>query len=192
MKSSLLDRWYIRECPKYYKLNNRAAAAEWLSAKHPLPFVLACTAERYFRVDRAQEHLHYVTDVGGSEELFVLDTGSSGAPQTPDDDSSGMAAGAPKVSSPAPTSDAPSSRPQSQVAMDKNGHHQPTMASQGNDLRGPPRKVEPMRYFSYLSHFILRTDFSLGWLFGIVIDDQWCVGTCGSAFCNCACVVGYF
>ncbi|XP_046395493.1 eye-specific diacylglycerol kinase isoform X2 [Ischnura elegans] len=107
-------------------------------------FVDSCTAERYFRVDRAQEHLHYVTDVGGSEELFVLDTGSSGAPQTPDDDSSGMAAGPPKVSNPAPTSDAPSSRPQSQVAMDKNGHHQPTMASQGNDLRGPPRKVEPM------------------------------------------------
>lgn len=41
----------------------------------------ACTAERFFRVDRAQEHLHYLTDVA-SEALYVLDT----LPQTPDDE----------------------------------------------------------------------------------------------------------
>ena len=35
----------------------------------PLP---ACTAERFFRIDRAQEHLHYVTDIC-TEDLFVLD-----------------------------------------------------------------------------------------------------------------------
>lgn len=43
--------------------------------------VVACTAERFFRVDRAQEHLHYLTDVA-NEALYVLDT----LPQTPDDE----------------------------------------------------------------------------------------------------------
>ncbi|XP_071452810.1 eye-specific diacylglycerol kinase isoform X2 [Hetaerina americana] len=112
-------------------------------------FVDSCTAERYFRVDRAQEHLHYVTDVGGSEELFVLDTGSSGAPQTPDDDSSAMAmaaAGAPKINNPVstPASEGSTPQPQSQVVIEKNEHHPPpTMASQSNDLRGQPRKANP-------------------------------------------------
>ncbi|XP_050694197.1 eye-specific diacylglycerol kinase-like isoform X2 [Eriocheir sinensis] len=35
-------------------------------------FVDSCTAERFFRIDRAQEHLHYVTDIC-TEDLFVLD-----------------------------------------------------------------------------------------------------------------------
>ncbi|XP_075234118.1 retinal degeneration A [Lycorma delicatula] len=46
-------------------------------------FVDSCTAERFFRVDRAQEHLHYVTDIA-SESLFILDPLSA---QTPDDES---------------------------------------------------------------------------------------------------------
>lgn len=32
----------------------------------------ACTAERFFRVDRAQEHLHYVVDIC-NEDLYILD-----------------------------------------------------------------------------------------------------------------------
>ncbi|XP_046665823.1 eye-specific diacylglycerol kinase isoform X2 [Homalodisca vitripennis] len=44
-------------------------------------FVDSCTAERFFRVDRAQEHLHYLTDIS-NEALYVLDT----LPQTPDDE----------------------------------------------------------------------------------------------------------
>ena len=32
----------------------------------------ATTAERFFRIDRAQEHLHYVTDIS-SEDLYILD-----------------------------------------------------------------------------------------------------------------------
>lgn len=32
----------------------------------------ACTAERFFRIDRAQEQLHYVTDVA-VEAIYVLD-----------------------------------------------------------------------------------------------------------------------
>lgn len=43
--------------------------------------VPACTAERFFRVDRAQEHLHYLTDIS-TEALYVLDT----LPQTPEDE----------------------------------------------------------------------------------------------------------
>ena len=34
--------------------------------------ILATTAERFFRIDRAQEHLHYVTDIS-SESLYILD-----------------------------------------------------------------------------------------------------------------------
>ncbi|XP_064629460.1 diacylglycerol kinase zeta-like isoform X4 [Lineus longissimus] len=32
----------------------------------------ATTAERFFRIDRAQEHLHYITDIS-SEDLYILD-----------------------------------------------------------------------------------------------------------------------
>ena len=35
-------------------------------------FFIATTAERFFRIDRAQEHLHYVTDIS-SEDLYILD-----------------------------------------------------------------------------------------------------------------------
>ncbi|ELT95564.1 hypothetical protein CAPTEDRAFT_165134 [Capitella teleta] len=35
-------------------------------------FVDSTTAERFFRIDRGQEHLHYVTDIS-SEDLYILD-----------------------------------------------------------------------------------------------------------------------
>lgn len=35
-------------------------------------FVDSCTAERFFRVDRAQEHLHFLMDVA-AEQLFILE-----------------------------------------------------------------------------------------------------------------------
>lgn len=44
-------------------------------------FVDSCTAERFFRIDRAQEHLHYLTDIA-HEALFVLNTTA----QTPDEE----------------------------------------------------------------------------------------------------------
>ncbi|XP_063233449.1 eye-specific diacylglycerol kinase isoform X2 [Bacillus rossius redtenbacheri] len=47
-------------------------------------FVDSCTAERFFRVDRAQEHLHYVMDIG-TDHLYVLDAEQALA-QTPDDE----------------------------------------------------------------------------------------------------------
>ena len=40
--------------------------------KRMLLRVAATTAERFFRIDRAQEHLHYVTDIS-SESLYILD-----------------------------------------------------------------------------------------------------------------------
>lgn len=36
-------------------------------------------------MDRAQEHLHYVTDIA-NEIIFILDSDSPTMPQTPDDD----------------------------------------------------------------------------------------------------------
>ncbi|GLG97482.1 Eye-specific diacylglycerol kinase [Gryllus bimaculatus] len=42
-------------------------------------FLDCCTAERFFRVDRAQEHLHYVTDVA-ADQLFVLDAAEAARP----------------------------------------------------------------------------------------------------------------
>jgi diacylglycerol kinase (ATP) len=46
----------------------------------------ACTAERFFRVDRAQENLHYVTDIA-SDCIYVLDQECATMPQTPEDES---------------------------------------------------------------------------------------------------------
>ncbi|GAB0095419.1 Ankyrin repeat-containing domain [Sergentomyia squamirostris] len=48
-------------------------------------FVDSCTAERFFRVDRAQEHLHYLTDIA-NEALFILDQDCPTMPQTPEDE----------------------------------------------------------------------------------------------------------
>lgn len=45
----------------------------------------ACTAERFFRVDRAQENLHYVTDIA-TDVIYVLDQECPTLPQTPEDD----------------------------------------------------------------------------------------------------------
>ncbi|XP_059617660.1 eye-specific diacylglycerol kinase [Phlebotomus argentipes] len=48
-------------------------------------FVDSCTAERFFRVDRAQEHLHYLTDIA-NEALYILDQDCLTMPQTPEDE----------------------------------------------------------------------------------------------------------
>ena len=37
-----------------------------------LASVSATTAERFFRIDRSQENLHYITDIS-SEDLYILD-----------------------------------------------------------------------------------------------------------------------
>ncbi|XP_048526386.1 eye-specific diacylglycerol kinase isoform X2 [Dendroctonus ponderosae] len=48
-------------------------------------FVDSCTAERFFRIDRAQENLHYVMDIA-SENLYILECGGGTVPQTPEDE----------------------------------------------------------------------------------------------------------
>lgn len=48
-------------------------------------WVSACTAERFFRIDRAQENLHYVMDIA-SENLYILECGGGTVPQTPEDE----------------------------------------------------------------------------------------------------------
>lgn len=59
-----------------------------------------CTAERFFRIDRAQEHLHYVTDIA-LDTIYLLDPDAGapsaagvGQPQTPDTETAGVTAGA--------------------------------------------------------------------------------------------------
>ncbi|XP_040172238.1 eye-specific diacylglycerol kinase isoform X3 [Anopheles arabiensis] len=48
-------------------------------------FIDSCTAERFFRVDRAQENLHFITDIA-NDCVFVLDQESPTLPQTPEDE----------------------------------------------------------------------------------------------------------
>lgn len=45
-------------------------------------WISAVTAERFFRIDKAQENLHYSTDIG-HENIYILDA----APLTPDTES---------------------------------------------------------------------------------------------------------
>lgn len=52
-----------------------------------MPSLLACTAEHYFRIDRAQEHLHYICDIA-IDELYILDHEAATMPQTPDQERS--------------------------------------------------------------------------------------------------------
>ncbi|KAK6625681.1 hypothetical protein RUM43_005980 [Polyplax serrata] len=61
-------------------------------------FIDSCTAERFFRIDRAQEHLHYVADIA-SDILFILDpekyiSASDEDLQTPNTASPGSITGA--------------------------------------------------------------------------------------------------
>ncbi|XP_070500338.1 eye-specific diacylglycerol kinase [Chironomus tepperi] len=48
-------------------------------------FIDSCTAERCFRVDRAQENLHYVTDIA-TDVIYVLDQEIPTLPQTPENE----------------------------------------------------------------------------------------------------------
>lgn len=47
--------------------------------------IIACTAERFFRIDRAQEHLHYITDIA-NDTVYILDQECPTLPQTPEDE----------------------------------------------------------------------------------------------------------
>lgn len=45
----------------------------------------ACTAERFFRIDKAQENLHYLSDIA-YDNLYILECGGGTVPQTPEDE----------------------------------------------------------------------------------------------------------
>lgn len=47
--------------------------------------IVACTAERFFRIDRSQEQLHYLTDIS-IDTVYILDQELMTLPQTPEDD----------------------------------------------------------------------------------------------------------
>ncbi|CAH2003450.1 unnamed protein product [Acanthoscelides obtectus] len=48
-------------------------------------FVDSCTAERFFRIDKAQENLHYVSDIA-LDSLYILDCNEETMPQTPENE----------------------------------------------------------------------------------------------------------
>lgn len=51
---------------------------------------IACTAERFFRIDRSQETLHYLTDIA-TDTMYILDQELMTLPQTPDGDGDDVA-----------------------------------------------------------------------------------------------------
>ncbi|XP_039453074.1 eye-specific diacylglycerol kinase isoform X4 [Culex pipiens pallens] len=55
-------------------------------------FIDSCTAERFFRVDRAQENLHFITDIA-TDCIFVLDQECPTLPQTPEDENGSSGGG---------------------------------------------------------------------------------------------------
>lgn len=56
-----------------------------LTYKVTIFFFAAYTAERFFRIDKAQENLHYVSDIA-LDNLYILECGGGSMPQTPDDE----------------------------------------------------------------------------------------------------------
>nr|XP_022904249.1 eye-specific diacylglycerol kinase isoform X2 [Onthophagus taurus] len=48
-------------------------------------FVDSCTAERFFRIDRAQENIHFISDIA-YDNLYILECTTVSVPQTPEDE----------------------------------------------------------------------------------------------------------
>uniref|UniRef100_A0A182W4K4 Diacylglycerol kinase n=1 Tax=Anopheles minimus TaxID=112268 RepID=A0A182W4K4_9DIPT len=104
-------------------------------------FIDSCTAERFFRVDRAQENLHFITDIA-TDCVFVLDQESPTLPQTPEDEHRRLGAQGPPVTSSLESSDGAASpfSPQAGKLLDRS-------------LSGPPASSDiPSRKSSQGSH----------------------------------------
>ncbi|KAJ3665035.1 hypothetical protein Zmor_000551 [Zophobas morio] len=69
---SLINK-FIEDCKEQQKIS-----PEWC-------FLDSCTAERFFRIDKAQENLHYVSDIS-IDNLYILECGGGTVPQTPEDE----------------------------------------------------------------------------------------------------------
>lgn len=57
----------------------------WFCVRAGAPVHAGCTAERFFRVDKAQENLHYLSDIA-NDVMYILDQELTTLPQTPEDD----------------------------------------------------------------------------------------------------------
>lgn len=66
--------WCFVDCKSHQIICRkfRSPSAIFLTFLLPIRSSLACTAERFFRIDRAQEHLHYVVDIC-NDDLYILD-----------------------------------------------------------------------------------------------------------------------
>ncbi|XP_053661168.1 eye-specific diacylglycerol kinase [Anopheles marshallii] len=104
-------------------------------------FIDSCTAERFFRVDRAQENLHFITDIA-TDCVFVLDQESPTLPQTPEDEHRRLGAQGPPVTTSLESSDGAASpfSPHAGKLFDRS-------------LSGPPASSDiPLRKSSQGSH----------------------------------------
>lgn len=79
-------------------------------------FLDSCTAERFFRIDRAQEQLHYVTDVA-AEVVYILEESSPGQGVPTVDTEITRACQEPETAHPSPSEERPREKP----AMTKAG-----------------------------------------------------------------------
>ncbi|XP_040294348.1 diacylglycerol kinase iota isoform X2 [Bufo bufo] len=63
--------------------DNESSLPRLLSAQRLNPrwcFLDATSADRFYRIDRSQEHLHFVTEIS-QDEIFILDPEAGGSPQ---------------------------------------------------------------------------------------------------------------
>lgn len=74
----LADLEQVRAQITRYLEENQYIVSDWC-------FVDSCTAERFFRIDKAQENIHYISDIC-CEHLYILETGIVSVPQTPEDE----------------------------------------------------------------------------------------------------------
>lgn len=79
-------------------------------------FLDSCTAERFFRIDRAQEQLHYVTDVA-AEVVYILEESSPGQGVPTVETEITTACQEPETAHPSPSEERPREKP----AMTKAG-----------------------------------------------------------------------
>ncbi|KAK1128469.1 hypothetical protein K0M31_002929 [Melipona bicolor] len=100
-------------------------------------FLDSCTAERFFRIDRAQEQLHYVTDVA-VEAVYVLEENATN--QSSESDGTKMSARQePETAHPSPSEE----RPKSNEAMTKEKPDEVPMAQPDTESQNVAPKTPP-------------------------------------------------
>ncbi|XP_015607660.1 eye-specific diacylglycerol kinase isoform X2 [Cephus cinctus] len=113
-----------------------------LSKEHPMDtccFLDSCTAERFFRIDRAQEQLHFVTDVA-ADAIYVLEEGSS-APTSTDADT-GNNKEEPETAQPSPS--------------EESARTVPTVSEKTQEVSNPVADQKPERQTSRKSEALAK------------------------------------